>query len=33
MPTLIDVARARVTVNEAMVALADVFGRCDAAVV
>jgi methylmalonyl-CoA mutase N-terminal domain/subunit len=33
MPALLEVARARATVNEAMVALADVFGRCDATVV
>jgi methylmalonyl-CoA mutase, N-terminal domain len=33
MPALLETARARVTVNEAMSAMADVFGRCDAAVV
>ncbi|HEX3725670.1 MAG TPA: methylmalonyl-CoA mutase family protein, partial [Pirellulales bacterium] len=33
MPELLDTARARVTVGEAMTALAEVFGRCDTAVV
>jgi methylmalonyl-CoA mutase N-terminal domain/subunit len=33
MPALLDVARARATVGEVMHALADVFGRCDTAVV
>ncbi len=33
MPSLIDAARARVTVGETMGALADVLGRCDTAVV
>jgi len=33
MTGLLDVARARATVGEAMQALADVYGRCDAAVV
>jgi methylmalonyl-CoA mutase, N-terminal domain len=33
MPALLDTARARTTVSEAMCALADVFGRCDSAVV
>ncbi|MGD9723157.1 MAG: methylmalonyl-CoA mutase [Pirellulales bacterium] len=33
LPSLIDAARARVTVSETMHALADVFGRCDTAVV
>jgi methylmalonyl-CoA mutase N-terminal domain/subunit len=33
MPALLEVARARATVNEAMAAMADVFGRCDATVV
>ena len=33
MPALIDAARTRVTVNEAMTAMAEVFGRCDATVV
>jgi methylmalonyl-CoA mutase N-terminal domain/subunit len=33
MPALLDTARARTTVSEAMFALADVFGRCDSAVV
>ncbi len=33
LPTLLDTARARATVGEAMCALADVFGRCDSAVV
>jgi methylmalonyl-CoA mutase N-terminal domain/subunit len=33
LPTLIDAARARATVGETMHALADVYGRCDTAVV
>jgi methylmalonyl-CoA mutase N-terminal domain/subunit len=33
LPTLLDAARARATVGEVMVALAEVYGRCDAAVV
>jgi methylmalonyl-CoA mutase N-terminal domain/subunit len=33
MPALVDVARTRATVGEVMQALADVYGRCDAAVV
>jgi methylmalonyl-CoA mutase N-terminal domain/subunit len=33
MPALLDAARARATVGEVMHALADVYGRCDAAVV
>jgi methylmalonyl-CoA mutase N-terminal domain/subunit len=33
LPTLIDAARARATVGETMHALADVYGRCDSAVV
>ncbi|MEX2113391.1 MAG: methylmalonyl-CoA mutase family protein [Pirellulales bacterium] len=33
MPSLIDAARARITVGETMCALADVLGRCDSAVV
>jgi methylmalonyl-CoA mutase N-terminal domain/subunit len=33
MPALVDAARARTTVGEVMHALADVFGRCDTAVV
>jgi methylmalonyl-CoA mutase N-terminal domain/subunit len=33
MPALIDVARSRATVGEVMNALADVYGRCDTAVV
>ena len=33
MPALLEAARARATVGEVMNALADVFGRCDAAVV
>jgi methylmalonyl-CoA mutase N-terminal domain/subunit len=33
MPALLDAARARASVGEVMHALADVFGRCDTAVV
>jgi len=33
LPTLVDAARARATVGEVMLALADVYGRCDTAVV
>jgi methylmalonyl-CoA mutase N-terminal domain/subunit len=33
MSALIDAARSRITVNEAMTAMAEVFGRCDATVV
>jgi methylmalonyl-CoA mutase N-terminal domain/subunit len=33
MPALVDAARTRATVGEVMQALADVYGRCDAAVV
>ena len=33
LPTLIEAARARATVGEVMLALADVYGRCDTAVV
>ena len=33
MPALVDAARTRATVGEVMQALADVFGRCDAAVI
>ena len=33
MPALLDTVRARSTVGEVMHALADVYGRCDAAVV
>ena len=33
MPALIDVARSRATVGEVMNALAEVYGRCDTAVV
>ena len=33
MPALLDVARARATIGEAMQALAEVYGRCDSAVV
>jgi len=33
LPSLIDAARARATVGETMTALADVYGRCDTAVV